>query len=105
MRLKGERSFHRSELIFEPRRLEALAQLHYSTSEYVRLSTESLPALVVDGSIPPHASISRELAKQFDALADSFKKLSQTCIFVLRIELRCHSLYYLDLAIREACAV
>ncbi|KAH6571183.1 hypothetical protein BASA50_005377 [Batrachochytrium salamandrivorans] len=134
MKLKGERSFHRSELIFEPRRLQGLAYLHYSMewlaaqilyikgdannstglvatrvfedsaeslSEYVRLSTDSLPMLPVDTTLSPQADMSIEMAKRFNSLSVSFKKISEMCIFSLRIELRCHSMYYLDLALRE----
>ncbi len=35
MRLKKERSFHRSELIFDPRKLGELANLHYSMEWFV----------------------------------------------------------------------
>ncbi|KAJ1334437.1 hypothetical protein BSLG_007592 [Batrachochytrium salamandrivorans] len=134
MKLKGERSFHRSELIFEPRRLQGLAYLHYSMewlaaqilyikgdannstglvatrvfedsaeslSEYVRLSTDSLPMLPVDTTLSPQADMSIDMAKRFNSLSVSFKKISEMCIFSLRIELRCHSMYYLDLALRE----
>lgn len=28
-------------------------------------------------------------------------KLSETCLFALRLEIRCHAMFYLDLATRE----
>ncbi|KAI8925799.1 Sec8 exocyst complex component-specific domain-containing protein [Entophlyctis helioformis] len=135
MKLKGERSFHRSELIFEPRRMQSLANLHYSLewlaskisqirgsrgpsanqlvatralsdsqeslSEYARISAESLPALVADIKTTAQTELSPEMARHFDRLAEIFKSLSATCIYALHIELRCHAMYYLDLAIRE----
>ncbi|KAJ8325200.1 hypothetical protein BDV3_007243 [Batrachochytrium dendrobatidis] len=138
MKLKGERSFHRSELIFESRRLQGLAQLHYSMewlaaqimymkgdtgsstglvatkvfensveslTEYVRLSSDSLPQLIVDSSELPQAEMTTEMANRFSVLANSFKALEKKCIYSLRVELRCHSMYYLDLALREGTYV
>eukprot|EP00842_Homolaphlyctis_polyrhiza_P004042 jgi/Hompol1/4639/HPOL_001819-RA len=64
-------------------------------------SSDSLPALVNDGATLTQAYFSPEQAAQFATLTESFKALSATAIYSLRIELRCHSMYYLDLAIRE----
>ncbi|EGF78900.1 hypothetical protein BATDEDRAFT_26302 [Batrachochytrium dendrobatidis JAM81] len=129
MKLKGERSFHRSELIFESRRLQGLAQLHYSMewlaaqimymkgdtgsstglvatkvfensveslTEYVRLSSDSLPQLIVDSSELPQAEMTTEMANRFSVLANSFKALEKKCIYSLRVELRCHSMFLFD---------
>src|SRR6266516_872087 len=39
--------------------------------------------------------------RQFDSLLTSYSSLAQTTLFTLRLELRCHVIYYLDQAIRE----
>jgi exocyst complex component 4 len=39
--------------------------------------------------------------RQFDELLASYESLAQTTLFTLRLELRCHVIYFLDQAIRE----
>jgi len=41
--------------------------------------------------------------RAMDQLIIDFQKLAETSIFTLRIELRCQSMYYLDLTAREVC--
>jgi hypothetical protein len=38
---------------------------------------------------------------QFDALLASYESLAQTTLFTLRVEIRCHIIFYLDQAIKE----
>ncbi|RHZ59662.1 hypothetical protein Glove_362g4 [Diversispora epigaea] len=42
-----------------------------------------------------------EMANRLDALLATFQQLAEQCLFTLRVELRCHAMYYLDLATRE----
>ncbi|CAG8438987.1 8342_t:CDS:10 [Ambispora gerdemannii] len=42
-----------------------------------------------------------EMANRFDALLATFQQLAEQCLFTLRVELRCHTLHYIDMAMRE----
>ncbi|KAG9307493.1 hypothetical protein G9A89_017323 [Geosiphon pyriformis] len=42
-----------------------------------------------------------EMANRFDALLATFQQLAEQCLFTLRVEVRCHTLYYIDMAMRE----
>ncbi|GAA5800243.1 hypothetical protein HPULCUR_005668 [Helicostylum pulchrum] len=42
-----------------------------------------------------------EIAKRFDALLTTYQQLAETCLFTLRLEGRCHTMYYLEMAIRD----
>lgn len=41
------------------------------------------------------------LYRQFDELIGSYKSLAQTTLFTIRLELRCHVIYFLSQTIRE----
>ncbi|KAJ3217398.1 hypothetical protein HDU67_007981 [Dinochytrium kinnereticum] len=131
MKLKKERSFHRNELIFEPRKLKALASMHYSlvsqlrmtdkirrriptlrslkaseksttsVENYTKWSTDSLPALPFDTEDDVQLPLNVEMGSRFDSILNYYQELSETYLFTLRVELRCHSMFYLDLAMRE----
>ncbi|RUS32021.1 hypothetical protein BC938DRAFT_476467 [Jimgerdemannia flammicorona] len=45
--------------------------------------------------------IKGEIAERFDTLLTTFQQLAETCLFTLRVEARCHTLFYLDIATRE----
>lgn len=40
-------------------------------------------------------------ARQFDSLITSYESLARTTLFTLRLELRCHVIYFLNQTIRE----
>ena len=40
-------------------------------------------------------------SRQFDSLLSSYESLAQTTLFTLRLELRCHVIYFLTQTIRE----
>ncbi|KAJ3108836.1 hypothetical protein HDU97_010108 [Phlyctochytrium planicorne] len=101
MKLKRERSFHRNELIFEIRKLKALAHMHYSLENYSKWSTDSLPTLPIDTEDDVQLPLSQDMESRFDSILNYYQELSETYIFTLRVELRCHSMFYLDLAMRE----
>ncbi|CAB4383870.1 unnamed protein product [Rhizophagus irregularis] len=42
-----------------------------------------------------------EMANRFDALLATFQQLAEQSLFTLRVELRCHTLHYVDKAMRE----
>jgi len=46
-----------------------------------------------------------DLRANFDKIEDEFRHLSSTILFTMRNEIRCHTMYYLDLAIREVCVI
>ncbi|KAJ3052048.1 hypothetical protein HK097_006960 [Rhizophlyctis rosea] len=137
MKLKKERSFHRSELIFDMRKLQALANLHHSLrwfstqisslrshgspqkdtdwgeagkivegsnlslDSHLRWSLDSLPELQLHHQSAVGLLLSAEMGRRFTRVLGDLESLSETCIFVLRVEIRCHAMYYLDLAMRE----
>ncbi|TPX37027.1 hypothetical protein SmJEL517_g00823 [Synchytrium microbalum] len=136
MRLKNERSFHRGEMVFDYKKLQGLATLHYTsqwfvsqlamltTSEappveavstspvraladmsvsemYVKWSSDSLPGLAIEPDDVVELELDSEMIKKFDVLLSNCKSLSDRALITLRLEARCHVMYYLDLAIRE----
>ncbi|KAJ3189924.1 hypothetical protein HDU85_000210 [Gaertneriomyces sp. JEL0708] len=146
MKLKGDRSFHRSELILDVEILKGLAVLHrgmewfakwlssllsssptaddssnntpmglfggYTTSEeslneFTRLSvsspTSSLPSLTGSnsGSGEDIPALDPKLRAKFESLVREFERLAKRCLWVLRVEVRTHAFWYLELALRE----
>ncbi|KAI9101019.1 Sec8 exocyst complex component-specific domain-containing protein [Phlyctochytrium arcticum] len=72
-----------------------------SLDSYFKLSSESLPELPVEPQEDLQLGLQPDLIQKFQAVLTDYQKLSDTCLHVLRVELRCHSMYYLDLAMRE----
>ncbi|KAI9334954.1 Sec8 exocyst complex component-specific domain-containing protein [Obelidium mucronatum] len=140
MNFKKERSFDRRELIFDSRKLQAVAHMHYSidwfiaqighlrvTEKSIRrippllkprsskvmdsntsindgsASTESLPPLIVETEDDVQLPLNAEMTNRFDAILNYYQELSETYLFALHVEIRCHAMYYLDLAMREGC--
>ncbi|KAI9141112.1 hypothetical protein BKA69DRAFT_1076112 [Paraphysoderma sedebokerense] len=149
-KLSKDRSIHRSEMIFDRKKLQLLGHLRFSIQWFIaeiqklRLNTidddgnptksnngkimdrgGSLSSIVstqqgATGGDEPRAGdeaelnavvllendsdvlpLSGEMVIRFDRLIDQFNKLSEICLFTLRLELRIHCMYYLDLAMRE----
>jgi exocyst complex component 4 len=122
-RLKSDRSLHRNEIIFDYRILRSVALL--------QRSLELLPKILADsnlGTVPSFPLFRPEfrpdengklLCNFFDGanrgvmacspafetayvnFIASVQRLSETCLFTLRTELRVHCFYFLDLAYRE----
>ncbi|KAI9491703.1 Sec8 exocyst complex component-specific domain-containing protein [Zychaea mexicana] len=42
-----------------------------------------------------------EAARRFDTLLTTYQQLAETCLFTLRLENRCHVIYYLEMAMQE----
>ncbi|KAI8340907.1 Sec8 exocyst complex component-specific domain-containing protein [Chlamydoabsidia padenii] len=72
---------------------EAANSKRWSSSEK-RLSTvESTGAALLP--------LRGESARRFDTLLTTYQQLAETCLFTLRLEIRCHTLYYLQMVIRD----
>ncbi|OAD77145.1 hypothetical protein PHYBLDRAFT_180340 [Phycomyces blakesleeanus NRRL 1555(-)] len=50
---------------------------------------------------PVMLSLRGETAVRFDTLLTTYQQLAETCLFTLRLEARCHTMYYLEMVIRE----
>ncbi|KAJ3149479.1 hypothetical protein HDU89_003843 [Geranomyces variabilis] len=135
LKLKKDRSFHRSELLLEQRTLQSIASLHHSIEwfynqtntllavatpapstlagsdapqwsadslqSYTKLSSDSLPDLQIEDAETLALPLSAERSSMFANLLQQFRSLSTLCLSVLRVEIRCHAMYFLDLAMRE----
>ncbi|KAI8818997.1 Sec8 exocyst complex component-specific domain-containing protein [Fimicolochytrium jonesii] len=72
-----------------------------SLASFFQLSSDSLPELPVGRGEEVPIALAEEMVERFKALLTNFRRLSDLCLFVLRVELRCHSMFFLDLAMRE----
>ncbi|CAO3591713.1 unnamed protein product [Absidia cylindrospora] len=72
---------------------EAANSKRWSSSEK-RLST-------VESSGSALLPLRGEAARRFDTLLTTYQQLAETCLFTLRLEIRCHTLYYLQMVIRD----
>ncbi|KAJ1892330.1 exocyst subunit, partial [Kickxella alabastrina] len=102
--LKTERSLHLSELIFDLKRLVCTAQLH-QTLEWLLVQFNKVSADRVHTLSRHDGATSVALLKKHEAdkskIVGRYTALSVQCLMVLRIEVRAHCTYYLDLATRE----
>ena len=64
-------------------------------------STDSLAPLVVEIQEDALLPLNDQFVTRFDSILNLYQELSETYIFALRVEIRCHTMYYLDLAMRE----
>jgi len=64
-------------------------------------SNESLAMHQPKTDKPVSLEISEEMQNRINTILTSFQSLSEMCLYALRIELRCHSMFYLDLSFRE----
>ena len=136
LKKKGERSFHRSELLLDPRRVQQLGSLlygmqwvldqidhlrkaedsgqDYSTGQteilqprdrlqktFSTISDESLFDLKFDADAKIDLVLDAAMEESFDHITSNFRQLIQHVLYTIRIEIRCHTIFYLDLAIRE----
>jgi hypothetical protein len=70
----------------------------------ILLSSLRMPIRCVSHSPKSRQRISQTIpthSRQFDELLASYESLAQTTLFTLRLELRCHVIYFLDQAVRE----
>ncbi|CAH3034604.1 unnamed protein product [Porites lobata] len=105
-----------SEVLFETRDLRTLANLQESMewlAGHIRGFTTSLTAQSTSISlvssdtqerikaqeIPP---VSEEILKSLTTLAEDFQNISESCLLVLHLEIRCHCFYYLMKAVQES---
>ncbi|KAJ3012377.1 UNVERIFIED_CONTAM: hypothetical protein HDU68_001241 [Siphonaria sp. JEL0065] len=64
-------------------------------------SSESLPPLMVENEDDVQLPLNTEMTNRFDSILNYYQELSETYLFALHVEIRCHAMYYLDLAMRE----
>jgi exocyst complex component 4 len=69
--------------------------------DYGKLSSDSLPPLLAEQEDDVHLPLSTEMTARFDSILNYFQELAETYLFALRVEIRCHVMYYLDLSMRE----
>ncbi|KAJ1998247.1 exocyst subunit, partial [Coemansia thaxteri] len=102
--LKTERSLHLSELIFDVKRLVCAAQLH-QTLEWLLMQLDKVAADRAKMLSGYDGATSTALLKRHEAdkakVVSRYHALSVQCLMTLRIEVRAHCTYYLDLATRE----
>ncbi|KAJ3120619.1 hypothetical protein HK100_012724 [Physocladia obscura] len=94
-----EKSVRRIPPLLKPRISESLESSASLNDQ--RTSTESLPPLVVENEDDVQLPLNKEMTSRFDSIINYYQELSETYLFALRVELRCHAMYYLDLAMRE----
>ncbi|KAJ2234143.1 exocyst subunit [Coemansia sp. RSA 1286] len=102
--LKTERSLHLNELVFDLKRLVCLAQQH-QTLEWLLVQLNKISADRAQVLSKYDGATSAALLKRHEAdkskIVNRYSALSVQCLMVLRIEVRAHCTYYLDLATRE----
>jgi hypothetical protein len=59
---------------------------------------------VLDNFLIQFFFLNREFSR-FDALLATFQQLAEQALFTLRVELRCHTLHYIDKAMREVISL
>ncbi|KAJ3252851.1 hypothetical protein HDU77_004892 [Chytriomyces hyalinus] len=64
-------------------------------------SNESLPPLTFETEDDVQLPLNAEMTGRFDSILNYYNELSETYLFALHVEIRCHAMYYLDLAMRE----
>ncbi|ORX58842.1 hypothetical protein DM01DRAFT_1333460 [Hesseltinella vesiculosa] len=126
-----DRQIHADELIFDQSKLIFLGRLYHSLKWFVREIWELRKAHKSSSTASPdepdsyEAAISKrwshsvkrlssteptesaalplrgESARRFDTLLTTYQQLAETCLFTLRLEIRCHTLYYLQMVVRE----
>ncbi|KAI8850248.1 hypothetical protein BC829DRAFT_389576 [Chytridium lagenaria] len=110
MKLKKERSFHRNELIFEPRKLKSdwfisqvsqlrmsdrarrrIPDLRYlkgtgestsSLENYTKWSTDSLPNIPIDTEDDVRLPLNHEMGSRFDSILNYYQELSETYLLL-----------------------
>lgn len=45
------------------------------------------------------------LDRRFDTLLTTYQQLAETCLFTLRLENRCHTIYYLEMAMQDVSRI
>ncbi|TDL28204.1 hypothetical protein BD410DRAFT_818641 [Rickenella mellea] len=59
----------------------------------------ALPPIVPNEEL--HLPLSREMALRFDALLKTYEQLAELILYTIRLEVRCRTIYYIDLAMRH----
>ncbi|CAG8528495.1 3438_t:CDS:10 [Paraglomus brasilianum] len=106
MRFKKNRIIRTGELIVDGNKIKSVAILYHSLKWFVAkiwqlrgLAYENV-ARMDDGKLAK----SNRRWSSYDALNmanATFQQLAEQCLFTLRVEMRCHTMHYIDLATRE----
>ncbi|KAJ1950575.1 exocyst subunit, partial [Linderina macrospora] len=103
--LRTERSLSIDELIFDVKRLVTLAQLHQTLEwllmQLTKISEDRAKVLAKNHEKATATALLKKHESDRAELVDRYHRLSVKCLMVLRIEVRAHCTYYLDLATRE----
>ncbi|KAI8614367.1 Sec8 exocyst complex component-specific domain-containing protein [Chytriomyces sp. MP71] len=94
-----EKSIRRIPPLLKPRYQEAVESNEYMHDP--RASSESLPPLMFENEDDVQLPLNEEMTSRFDSILNYYQELSETYLFALHVEIRCHAMYYLDLAMRE----
>ena len=113
-KVKKERSLHRSELIFNNLQFKFLCNLHYSMSYFlcelqkekeglffIMEDREHVFCKIIDGNERRVHAASALFSKEFTAIFQSFQRIKEMFLFSLRLELKCHLIFFLDLLFTE----
>ncbi|CAO3612442.1 unnamed protein product [Cunninghamella echinulata] len=73
----------------------------YEAANSKRWSRSEKRLSIKDYSGPALLPLRGESARRFDTLLTTYQQLAETCLFTLRLEIRCHTLYYLQMVIRD----
>ncbi|KAI9204105.1 Sec8 exocyst complex component-specific domain-containing protein [Polychytrium aggregatum] len=97
----------RSEAVPQPSPLakDSLASQEDLGEDSINWSLDSLPAMIVEEERSTILPLTPDMITRTNDILDSFQNLSEVSLFSLRIEVRLHCMYYLDLAFREGSYV
>lgn len=121
-RLKSDRSFVRDEIIMDYRIVHEIALLHrglellprillarYGCTRGLHASRPSIEGneaglyvATFGGVVETAMAFSETFSAAFGAFLTSSAQLALTCLLTLRLEIRTHAFYYVDLALRES---
>jgi exocyst complex component 4 len=65
------------------------------------MSEESIFDIKFDADGKIDLVLDKTMEESFDQIATNFSQLIEHVLYTIRIEIRCHTIFYLDLAIRE----
>ncbi|KAI9250189.1 Sec8 exocyst complex component-specific domain-containing protein [Phascolomyces articulosus] len=88
-------SFGNADFENEPGLPDGTSSRRWSTAGHDKNSLQD------DSAGPILLPLKNEAARRFDTLLTTYQQLAETCLFTLRLENRCHVIYYLEMAMQE----
>ena len=99
--LKKSLTIRSHDLIQDPNTLEAIMLLYRSLRHFI-LQVSALRPINNHNPCPPHLlQMNPEALTHFDTLIKSYKQLANLVLLIIRIEIRCHVLFYLDVSLGQ----